>query len=100
MRLLPDEEGTDRRRTVASFRSNHLGPARTAISLRPREFHCAWQNRLVPAQTSLKQRQSIPQSKVRRMPPVHFKVKLSVPTVHGKSGFLRWHATGTLNRGE
>src|SRR6185369_13471506 len=100
MRLLPDEQRTDRRRTVASFRSNHLGPTRTAITLRPGEFDCTRKNRFIPVKTSLKQRQAVPKSKVRRMPPVHFEVKFSVPTVNGESGFLRRHAARTLNCSE
>src|ERR1041384_634057 len=100
MWLLPDEQRTDRRRTVAPFRSNHLGPTRTAVTLRPGKFYGTWKNCRIPVKTSLKQRQSIPQSKVRRMPPVHFQVKLSIPAVNGQSGFLRRHAAGTLNGGE
>src|SRR5262245_56275673 len=38
MRLLPDQERTDRRRTIAAFWSNHLGPARPSITLRSSTF--------------------------------------------------------------
>src|SRR6185369_6600995 len=100
MWLLPDEQRSNRRRTVAPFWSNHLGPTSTAISLRAGQLGRARKYRFIPAQASLKQRQTVPQGKVSRVPPVHFQMKLAVPTVNGQSGFLWRHTAGTLNRGE
>src|SRR2546422_11453566 len=51
MRLLPNQQRADWRRTVVSFRSNHLWPARSSIALRPGEFARGGKNRSVPTKT-------------------------------------------------
>src|SRR5438067_9986551 len=91
MRLLPNQQGPNWRRTVATFGSNHLRPARAAISLRLRAITGAGKDRLIPTKTLFQQRQTIPKSKVRGVPPMHLQMKLAVPTIASESGFLRRH---------
>src|ERR1043165_760122 len=97
MRLLPDQKRADGRRTVASLWSDHLGPTRAHVALLSGQFTRARQNRLIPAETSFEQRQTIPQSEVRSMPPMHLQMKLAVPTVDSQPCLLRRFRPGALN---
>src|SRR2546422_2299196 len=99
MRLLPNQQRADRRRTVVTFWPNHLWPARSSIALRRGEFARGGKNRSVPTKTSLQQRQAIPQGEVRRVPPMHLQMGFAVPTVDRQSRFLRWHRACALNGG-
>src|SRR5438874_3696025 len=91
MRLLPNQQGPDWRRTVAAFRSHHLRPARATIALRVGEFARTRKHRSVPTETPFEQWQAVPQSEVGRVPPMHFEMKLAIPTVDRQSGFRRRH---------
>src|SRR5205807_9639449 len=100
MRLLPNQQRADRRRTVVTSWPNHLWPARSSIALRPSEFARGGKNRSVPTKTPLQQRQAIPQGEVRRVPPMHLQMEFAVPTIDHQSRFLRRHRTRAVNGGE
>src|SRR2546421_10491711 len=91
MRLLPNQQWPNRRRTVATFGSDHLGPTRAAIPLRLRAVTGTGKDRLIPTETLFQQRQTLPKSKVCGVPPVHLQMELAIPTVASESGFLRRH---------
>src|SRR2546423_1024444 len=88
MRLLPDQQWPNRRRTIATFGSDHLGPARARIALSSGAVAGTRKDQVVPTETLFQQRQTIPKSKVCGMPPMHLQMKLAIPTVAGESGFL------------
>src|SRR2546421_11565424 len=98
MRLLPNQQWPNRRGTIATFGSDHLWPAGAAIALRFCAFPRGRKNRGVPGETFFQQRHTIPNGEMRGVPPVHFQVKLAIPTVAGESALLRRHRAGTLNR--
>src|SRR5262245_65840755 len=89
MRWLPDQQRTNGRWAVRAFGANHLGPSRSGVALRPGQVTRRGQNSFIPSQALLQQRRPVPQRELRRMPPVHLKMKLAVPTVDRQPGLLR-----------
>src|SRR5579871_2252263 len=99
MRLLPGQKGVDPVRTFSSFRPDIFGPARSPAANSPGGLSCDRQDLAVEVETPHQQILASPQREMSRVPPVHFKVKLSVPTVLNESGFLRGQRASAIDGG-
>src|ERR1017187_1292312 len=100
MRLLPDQVGFKIRRSEITSRTYTLGPARAFIALILGHGFSLGQNALVVRKAALQQFTATPQWKMRRVPPVHLKMKFAEPAVTGKSSLLRRQRATTLNARE
>jgi hypothetical protein len=69
---------------------HHLGPSSAVVPLEAGIRSGILQHIREPSITSLQQLRSLPQYKVRLMPPAHLVVVLAVPTVRSVPSLLRW----------
>src|SRR5690606_18843250 len=97
MGLLPDEKRSDVGRGIDALRPRHLRPARTLKSVPCRVFERLGQDRVIPGQAALQQMTPIPQRHPRAMRWMHLKMKLTIPTVASKAGFLGRQRSRTLD---
>ena len=100
MRLLPNKERTHFRRRFGSRRIGHLHPTNTLKTLTLCNFTSHIFSLEIPIQARNQEFVAVPKSEVNTMPPVHFQVIFSKPTVVGKSRFLRRIHTCTLDGGK
>ena len=101
MWLLPDEEGACVGRSFASPRVGHLHPAYALKSLTFCNFSSYGVCHIVvPAEHLLHYLGMVPEGKIHRMPPRHFKVGTAKPGVVGESCLLWGQGIGAVHLGE
>src|SRR5690606_24071492 len=79
MRLLPDQERSDRTRRLAALGPDLLGPARAGEPLAACGRAGDGQYRLVPREAALQELRPAPSGEVKSVKPVHLEVELAAP---------------------
>jgi len=67
---------------------DHLRPPGTEIALVRCQLTGHWKNARVDRQALLEQREAVPGSEMRAVPPMHFQMELTVPAVEEQAGLL------------
>src|SRR5688572_30554010 len=97
MRLLPNEKRSYRRRRFIACVINHFLPAQSCKTLSLCYGTRTVGNGKIPIETFFHQFRPSPQCKMNGMPPMHFEMRFTKPTVIGETGFLRRKSAGTIH---
>ena len=100
MWLLPRQKRMNFMRPFTPVRPRALGPARSAAPLFMSRLAGRLKKLLIDADAAIELGLSVPQCVVRAMPPVHFKVESTIPTVVDQAALLWGKRTGFIDSHE
>ncbi len=98
--LLPDEERGDGGGGIAAIGADHFGPADAVVTLADGGGFGDGHDAGVEVERGGEEGEAVPGGEVDAMPPVHFEVGFSVPTVEKDAGLGRGHGACAVEGGD
>ena len=100
MWLLPDQKWPNGTRAFVALGACHFGPTHALVALHLRGGPGFFHDVGVIGHLCTQVFGALPHREVYPVPPVHFQMEFTVPTVVGQAGFLRGQSARTVDAGK